>query len=65
MATKPRYEVTGNEHVLIISMEDATHVFDMRDVEIHTVSEFSDTQATVNVVFRASRYVSHARGAAA
>ncbi|MGW4240986.1 hypothetical protein [Nocardia sp. NPDC004722] len=65
MATKPKIDVTGNEHALIISMDDCTHVFEVRDVEIRTVSQFTDSPTTMEVVFRGPRYSSHTRGAAA
>ncbi|WP_433662531.1 hypothetical protein ACQPW1_10455 [Nocardia sp. CA-128927] len=65
MAAKPRLDLTGNEHALIISTDDATHTFELRDVEIRTTSQFCGAPTAVEVVFRTSRYSSHPRGAAA
>ncbi|KZM72279.1 hypothetical protein [Nocardia terpenica] len=62
---RAQFDVTGNEHALIISEQHATHVFNVSNVEIRTISEFSDQPTSVEVVFRASRFDTHSRGVVA
>ncbi|MFC9995671.1 hypothetical protein [Nocardia sp. NPDC127526] len=63
MTTKPRVDVVGNEHAIIVSTEGWTHVLEARDWEIRAIPPKSvDGPYEIEMVFRGPSFSSHSRG---